>query len=573
MRVATASTTGSTHHSPIFDELRAIQQRHRYLPAGELRTLAERLDLPLFYLQGVASFYPHFYLTPPARAEVRVCDDMSCHLNGGGTLLRSLESRAAASGPGGVNVRPVSCLGRCDLAPAIVVNDAIYESATLVDADRLIGNALTGIPTPLLVHPSRTRVAIDPYATPADRYAVVKQLAASGDRESIIATLKASALRGLGGAGFPTGLKWETVRNAPGDHKYVVCNADESEPGTIKDRYIMRHAPHLVVEGMIVAGIVSGATHGIFYIRHEYLEQERIIEEEIHACYAAGLLGNHVAGSNLTFDLEVFVSPGGYICGEESALLEAIEGKRAEPRNKPPFPALQGLWQKPTVINNVETFAFATAILARGADWYKAQGVNGASGSKFIGVSGHVKSPGVFEIPMGITYRQLIYERAGGPIDGHEIKSFAPSGPAGGYLPASSLDLAIDWTAMQKAGSTVGSGAVVVCDDRACMLDMALNAVRFFRNESCGKCVPCRVGSAKLTELLAAWSHGEHGPSDAALIDDLTHALKLTSICGLGQVVPAPIQSVLTHFRAEVDAHLAGRRCPAGVCSSVGVHA
>jgi formate dehydrogenase beta subunit len=567
--VATSSTTGSTHHSPIFDELRAIQQRHRYLPAGELRTLAERLDLPLFSLQGIASFYPHFYLSPPARAEVRVCDDMSCHLNGGGTLLRSLESRAAASGPGEVNVRPVSCLGRCDLAPAIVVNDAIYESATLADADRLIGNALTGTPTPLLVQPSRTHVAIDPYATPADRYAVVKGLAASGDRESIIATLKASALRGLGGAGFPTGLKWETVRNAPGDQKYVVCNADESEPGTIKDRYIMRHAPHLVVEGMIVAGIVSGATHGIFYIRHEYLEQERIIEEEIHACYAAGLLGNHIAGSSLRFDLEVFVSPGGYICGEESALLEAIEGKRAEPRNKPPFPALQGLWQKPTVINNVETFAFATAILARGADWYKAQGVNGAAGSKFIGVSGHVKSPGVFEIPMGITYRQLIDERAGGPIDGHEIKSFAPSGPAGGYLPASSLDLPIDWAAMQKAGSTVGSGAVVVCDDRACMLDMALNAVRFFRNESCGKCVPCRVGSAKLTELLAAWTRGEHGPPDAVLIDDLTHALKLTSICGLGQVVPAPIQSVLTHFRSEVDAHLAGGRCPAGVCSSV----
>jgi NADH:ubiquinone oxidoreductase subunit F (NADH-binding)/NADH:ubiquinone oxidoreductase subunit E len=571
MPVTTAQTAASAHHSSIFDELRAIQQRHRYLPAAELRLLADRLDVPLFYLQGVASFYPHFYLQLPARAEVRVCDDMSCHLNGSATLLRSLESRAVAYGAGEVNVRPVSCLGRCDLAPSIVVNDAIYESATLADADRLLGNALNGTPNPLVVYPSRTRVKIDPYDSPADRYAVVKRLAASGDRDGILATLKASALRGLGGAGFPTGMKWETVRNAPGDQKYVVCNADESEPGTIKDRYIMRHAPHLVVEGMIVAGLVAGATHGIFYIRHEYLEQERIIEDEIHACYASGILGDRVAGSNLKFDLEVFVSPGGYICGEESALLEAIEGKRAEPRNKPPFPALQGLWQKPTVINNVETFAFAAAILARGADWYKAQGVNGASGSKFIGVSGHVKMPGVFEIPMGITYRQLIFEQAGGPIDGHDIKAFAPSGPAGGYLPASSLDLPIDWAAMQKAGSTVGSGAVVVCDDRACMLDMALNAVRFFRNESCGKCVPCRVGSAKLTDLLAAWSRGHHGPSDAALIDELSHALRLTSICGLGQVVPAPIQSVLTHFRSEVEAHLTGKGCPAGVCATVEV--
>jgi formate dehydrogenase beta subunit len=328
----------------------------------------------------------------------------------------------------------------------------------------------------------------------------------------------------------------------------------------------MRHAPHLVVEGMIVAGLVTGATHGIFYIRHEYTEQEHIIEEEIQACYRAGLLGERILGSPLHFDLEVFVSPGGYICGEESALLEAIEGKRAEPRNKPPFPALQGLWQKPTVINNVETFAFATAILVRGADWYKAQGVNGSAGSKFIGVSGHVRTPGVFEVPMGISYRQLINDYAGGPVAGHAIKAFAPSGPAGGYLPASALDLPIDWAAMTKAGSTVGSGAVVVCDERACMLDMALNAVRFFRNESCGKCVPCRVGSAKLTDLLSAWTRGEQGPQDDPLVADLTHALKLTSICGLGQVVPVPISSVTTHFRDEVDAHRTMRRCAAGVC-------
>jgi NADH:ubiquinone oxidoreductase subunit F (NADH-binding)/NADH:ubiquinone oxidoreductase subunit E len=566
MPVTTAPPSSSAHRSPIFDELRAIQQRHRYLPAVELRALAARHNLPLFYLNGVASFYPHFYLAPPARAEVRVCDDMSCHLSGGGTLLRALEGRAAALGPAEMNVKPVSCLGRCDLAPAIVVNDAIYEGATLADADRLIANALNGTPTPLHVSPSRVRLGIDPYDGEAARYGVVRQLAVSGDRDGVIATLKASALRGLGGAGFPTGMKWETVRNAPGAQKYIVCNADESEPGTIKDRHIMRHAPHLVVEGMIVAGLVTGATHGIFYIRHEYHEQERIIEKEIRDCYAAGILGDRVGGSNSKFDLEVFVSPGGYICGEESALLEAIEGKRAEPRNKPPFPALQGLWQKPTVINNVETFAFATAILARGADWYKAQGVNGSAGSKFIGVSGHVQSPGVFEIPMGITYRQLIYDHAGGPVDGHHIKAFAPSGPAGGYLPAASLDLPIDWAAMQKAGSTVGSGAVVVCDERACMLDMALNAVRFFRNESCGKCVPCRVGSAKLTDMLTAWTRGERGPADAALMDELPHALRLTSICGLGQVVPAPIQTVLAHFGSEVDAHLMERRCAAGVC-------
>jgi NADH:ubiquinone oxidoreductase subunit F (NADH-binding)/NADH:ubiquinone oxidoreductase subunit E len=553
----------SAHHSPIFDELRAIQHRHRYLPAEELRALAVRLQLPLYQLQSVASFYPHFYLEPPARAEVRVCSDMSCHLNGGTRLLQSLEARFAGNNQ--VNVRHVSCLGRCDEAPALVVNDTIFEHTTLPDAELRIADALEGREA---AHPPARpvkKVAIDPYEADA-RYGVMRALVASGDRDAVIATLKAAALRGLGGAGFPTGMKWETVRKAPGDQKYIVCNADESEPGTIKDRYIMRHAPHLVVEGMIVAGLVTGATHGIFYIRHEYGEQEHIIAEEIQACYRAGLLGDRILGSSSKFDLEVFVSPGGYICGEESALLEAIEGKRAEPRNKPPFPALQGLWQKPTVINNVETFAFATAILARGADWYKAQGVNGSAGSKFVGVSGHVRAPGVFEIPMGITYRQLLFEYAGGPVPGHQIKAFAPSGPAGGYLPAASLDLPIDWAAMTKAGSTVGSGAVVVCDERACMLDMALNAVRFFRNESCGKCVPCRVGSAKLTDLLTAWTRGEHGAQDTSLVNDLTHALKLTSICGLGQVVPVPITSVAMHFRDEVDAHLTARRCAAGVC-------
>src|SRR5262249_54132849 len=243
------------------------------------------------------------------------------------------------------------------------------------------------------------------------------------------------------------------------------------------------------------------------------------------------------------------------------------------PRNKPPFPALQGLWQKPTVINNVETFAFATAILARGADWYKTQGINGSAGSKFIGVSGHVRRPGVFEIPMGMTYSELVHSLAGGPFEGRTVKGFAPSGPAGGYLPAAMLDVPIDWSAMQKAGSTVGSGAVVVCDDRACMLDMAFNAVRFFRNESCGKCGPCRVGSAKMTEMLDRWKRREPGRDDAVLIDELAHAMRQTAICGLGQVVPVPIASVLTHFRDEVEQHVTHKRCPAGVCFTTSSHA
>jgi NADH:ubiquinone oxidoreductase subunit F (NADH-binding) len=361
-------------------------------------------------------------------------------------------------------------------------------------------------------------------------------------------------------------MKWEIVRNQPGTEKFIVCNADESEPGTIKDRFIMTAAPHLVVEGMVLGGLVVGARHGILYIRHEYSRQEHVLEEEIARCRREGLLGDRILGTELSFHLEVFVSPGGYICGEESALLEAIEGKRAEPRNKPPFPGQQGLWQKPTVINNVETFCFVPVILARGLEWLKAQGRDGSVGVKFVGVSGDVTRPGVFEVPMGLPYRELIENLAGGVPPGRTFKAFAPSGPAGGYLPASMADLPIDWAAMAKAGATVGSGAVVVCDDRACMLDMALNAVRFFRNESCGKCVPCRVGSQKLVDLLAEWVRGRRGAEDLALVDELSHALRMTSICGLGQVVPMPIASVLKHFPDEVEAHVTEQRCPAGVC-------
>jgi formate dehydrogenase beta subunit len=553
--------------TPIFDELRAVQRAHGYLPDGELRALADRLDVPLYRLQAVASFFPHFFLKPPARAEVRVCGDMSCHRYGGNDLRETLVARFQGQD---VNIQHVSCLGRCDLAPAIAVNDQIFERVSEAEASALIDAALAGRSPEQLAtrkrEPERVAVRCDPYGS-GPQYGVLRDYVQSKDWPGLIATLKASGLRGLGGAGFPTGMKWELVRNQPGDVKYIVCNADESEPGTIKDRHIMTNAPHLLVEGMILGGLVAGARHGVIYIRHEYTDQEHILQHEIDRCYREGILGSRVMGSDLSFDLEVFVSPGLYICGEESALLEAMEGKRAEPRNKPPFPGQHGggLWGKPTVINNVETFFFVPVILARGLDWFKTAGRNGSAGVKFVGVSGDVVRPGVFEVPMGMPYRELIEEQAGGVPPGRTFKSFAPSGPAGGYLPARMADLPLDWNAMTQAGATVGSGAIVVCDDRACMLDMALNSVRFFRNESCGKCVPCRVGSTKLTDLLIEWTRGRRGASDMALYEDLAHAMRQASICGLGQVVAVPIASVLKHFPDEVDAHAKGV-CPAGVC-------
>ncbi|MGZ4732221.1 MAG: NAD(P)H-dependent oxidoreductase subunit E, partial [Terriglobales bacterium] len=550
----------------MFDELRVIQQEFGYLPPEQLQRLAGKINVPLSQIHAVASFYPHFQLTPPPRADVRVCADMSCHLRGSSEVKTSLEQAFRGSSAEAVAIRDVSCLGRCDQAPAISINDRIYGNVPDERAAAMVKDVLAGRALP--EHPRerrRTPVVSDPY-NGSSNYSVVRKFVETRDWSGIVAALKASGLRGMGGAGFPTGSKWEIVRNAAGKEKYIVCNADESEPGTIKDRFIMENVPYLVIEGMITAGLVTGARRGILYIRHEYEDPKEVLQEEIDRCYREGLLGARILGSDLSFDLEVFVSPGGYICGEESALLEAIEGKRAEPRNKPPFPGTNGLWNQPTAINNVETFTFATVILARGGEWFKAQGKNGSAGMKFVGISGDVKRPGIFEVAMGTKYSELIQDYAGGILEDRALLAFAPSGPSSGYLPASMADLPLDWNALAAAGSMVGSGAIVVCAEGRCMLDMALNAVRFYRNESCGKCVPCRVGSQKMVEMLTGWTEGRASNSDFQLLDELSMAMKLTSICGLGQIVPAPIQSVLKHFREVVDEHIRNRRCPAGVC-------
>jgi len=554
----------------IVQELRALQAQFGFLPAEQLDELSKRIDVPISRLHGVASFFPHFRLTPPPRADVRICRDMSCHLQGADRLRMNVEAQYQGVSEQDVTIRGVSCLGQCDRAPAISINDRIFTQANEGSVEQLIRGVLMGgeLAEAAATH-ERVELASDPYReSGGEHYAAVRRLVASRDWDSALAELKASGLRGLGGAGFPTESKWQIVRQSPDTEKYIVCNADESEPGTFKDRHILTHLPHLVIEGMILAGLITGARKGILYIRHEYEAQEKLCEAEIHRCRREGLLGARILGSELSFELEIFVSPGGYICGEESALLEAIEGKRAEPRNKPPFPVQQGLWNKPTVINNVETFAHVPQILARGVDWYKSQGANGMTGLKFVGVSGDVARPGVYEIPMGSPMSDLIFKHAGGIAGGKKLKAFAPSGPSSGYLPASMVDVHLDFKSLADAGSMLGSGAVVVCAEPACMLDMALSATQFYRNESCGKCVPCRVGSQKMVDILAGWTQGDASSGDMALVDELSQALRLTSICGLGQVVPAPIASVLKYFREEVEAHISRRECPSGVCHS-----
>ena len=538
----------------IFDRLRAIQDQHGYLPAAELQSLSKSSGVPLFHLHGVADFYPHFYLSPPPKVTVRVCSDMSCHLRGADGLRNKLKQRFASISDRDLAVREVSCLGQCDGAPAVSINDRVFRNVSAAQVEALAISALGGsLPA---IEERDGGIARGPGAPPPfdlEPYRAVRELMNTRDYNSVIAQLKASGLPGLGGAGFPAGMKWEAVRKAPGPEKYVVCNADESEPGTIKDRFILEHLPHLVIEGMIIAGLVTGARRGILYIRHEYDLQEKILESEIRRCYEAGLLGTE-------FDLEIFVSPGGYICGEETALMEAIEGKRAEPRNKPPFPVTHGLWNKPTALNNVETFANVPQILVNGVEWYR------SSALKFVGVSGDVARPGIFVIPMGLPMSDVIFKHAGGIRDGKRLKAFAPSGPSSGYLPASMVDVHVDFKSLASIGSMLGSGAIVVCAEGTCMLDMALNACTFFRNESCGKCVPCRVGSQKMVDILAGWTQGKGTARDLQLVDELSESMKLASICGLGQFAHSPITSVLKHFREEIEEHIVRHRCPENVC-------
>jgi NADH-quinone oxidoreductase subunit F len=458
----------------------------------------------------------------------------------------------------------------------LTLNDRYYEKVSLGDAMQLIDREIAvrdsehGAHLPHSAPPRSpeergVKIQCNPYGSKEDRYGIIRELLTKKNFDETLLKLKEGELRGMGGAGFPTFTKWEGCKKSRGDRKFVVCNADESEPGTIKDRFILQYLPHMVIEGMMVCAAIVGAQYGYLYIRHEYELQADILREELEHARSLGLLGKNLLGSGQDFDMEVFVSPGGYICGEETAMMEAIEGHRSEPRNKPPRTINSGLWKSPTALNNVETFTHAITILGRGGDWYKGFG-QGCAGIKFVGVTGHVVNPAIFEVPMGISYRELIYEYAGGPPPGREVIGFAPSGPSSGYLPASMLELPLDWDKVKAAGSMLGSGAVVVCADNACMLDMALTSVRFYRNESCGKCTPCRIGTQKLVDLLENWTRGVVGAGDQAMLKDLSQVLRQTSICGLGQIAPAPIQSVMKHFPDVMKEHLEDRFCRAGIC-------
>jgi len=678
-----ATTLPPDYSARLVPALQRIQHEFGYLKREGLEQAALELKVPLHRLQAVASFFPHFRLSPPKKIVLNICRDMACHLAGASVAMEDLQSLVGEN----VEIKGVSCVGRCDRAPAACVaiageeHDHYYLGRSAGQLREIVEAHLGGEAPPPDLDADRSYGAVDfvinPYGKNVPNYAAVLKAisirdtsldaaaqilgskpgwspvrieqfrrAALGrlsadacpdaeighavtswgsDRdwaqgptlggwsETVLQELKEADLRGMGGAGIPSIQKLRDVRDAirrarrrqTDSRGFIVVNGDESEPGTFKDREMLLHLPHLIVEGVIIAGLITEATQGFIYIRHEYAEQIAACRAEIRRAEQLGLCGRNASALGRSFPVSVFVSPGGYICGEQSALIEAMSDRRGEPRNLPPKLETNGLEDLPTIVSNVETYAWIPYICLKGGKAYAELGLNGWQGRRLFSVSGDVKRPGVYEVPMGMTVRELLHGEnyCQGIIGDRKLKAFAPSGPSGGFLPAKLtartglprdhtnnkawielakrrgfdpaateldiLDLELELNLFRALSPTqaLGAGIVVYAEDRD-MVDQAVNAMEFYRNESCGKCVPCRLGSQKMASLGA---HLLNGTIEAdrwknellPLMRDMGKAIELASICGLGRSVPVPLRAVVNYFESDITRHLSNPSAPA----------
>jgi NADH:ubiquinone oxidoreductase subunit F (NADH-binding)/(2Fe-2S) ferredoxin len=400
-------------------------------------------------------------------------------------------------------------------------------------------------------------------------YEAAREVLNSWYPEEVITEIKQSGIRGRGGAGFPTGLKWELGRKAPGDIKYLICNADEGDPGAFMDRAVIEGNPHSVIEGMIIGAYALCAHHGYVYIRAEYPLAVERLKRALDQAREKGFLGNKIFGTTFDFDIKVKLGAGAFVCGEETALIASIEGQRGMPRPKPPFPVNKGLWQRPTVINNVETLANIATIIRKGCGWYASYGTEKSRGTKVFALTGKIRNTGLIEIPMGITLREIIEEIGGGIENGKALKAVQTGGPSGGCIPAGMLDLNVDYESLAKVGSIVGSGGMIVLDEDNCMVNMAKYFVQFTQEESCGKCVPCRVGTKRLLEILERITKGEGKEDDIERLETLSAGIRNMSLCGLGQTAPNPVLSTIKYFREEYEAHIRDKKCPSKTCKAL----
>jgi NADH:ubiquinone oxidoreductase subunit F (NADH-binding)/NADH:ubiquinone oxidoreductase subunit E len=515
----------------LIEHLHLLQDHFGCLYARHLAALAEEMRLALVEVYEVASFYAHFDIVmdgeaAPPPLTVRVCDSLSCELAGAAKLLEGLSGRLGD----GVRVVRAPCMGGCHRAPVVAIGHALHERATVdnVAAAVSVGESHPQIPE---------FVGFDAYRAGGGYRLLHACLAGERKPDELIEILEHSGLRGLGGAGFPAGRKWRLVLQEPAP-RLLAVNGDEGEPGTFKDRYFLETDPHRMIEGMLIAAWVVEAAEIYVYLRDEYPQCRAILESEIAAVEAAGLARQA--------RIHLRRGAGAYICGEESAMLESIEGKRGLPRQRPPFPAQVGLFGRPTLCNNVETLYWVRDIVEKGAEWFTSQGRNGRKGLRSFSVSGRVRDPGVKLAPAGITARQLIDEFCGGMTEGHAFKGYLPGGASGGILPAAMADIPLDFGTLEPHGCFTGSGAVVVLSDKDDMRAVALNLLRFFEDESCGQCTPCRAGTEKAVKLMTAphW--------DESLLGELTQVMSDASICGLGQAAMNPVKQVLKHFREDL---------------------
>ena len=535
------------------------------------------------------------------KSHVLVCGGTGCTSNGSAKIRQELARQLKANHlEDDVQIVETGCFGLCAVGPVVIVypEAAFYsgvheEDVTDIVQEHLINGRLVtrllhteraGEPpvkslTDTEFYRRQTRVAlrncgvidpenIDEYIA-RDGYAALIKCLTEYEPQQIIDMIKASGLRGRGGAGFPTGMKWQFVKNAVGEVKYVCCNADEGDPGAFMDRSVLEGDPHTVIEAMTIAAYAVGGTQGYIYVRAEYpiaVERCRIA---INQAREYGLLGKDILGTGFSFDIELRLGAGAFVCGEETALMVSVEGNRGEPRPRPPFPANKGLFGKPTLLNNVETYANITQIILNGPDWFASMGTEKSKGTKVFALGGKIVNTGLVEVPMGTTLREIVYDIGGGIPKGKQFKAAQTGGPSGGCIPPQHLDVPIDYDKLIEIGSMMGSGGLIVMDEDTCMVDIAKFFLEFTVDESCGKCTPCRIGTKRLLEMLTKVTDGTATLEDLDKMEELCYYIKENSLCGLGQTAPNPVLSTLRYFREEYETHIKEKRCPAKVCKKL----
>ncbi len=537
-----------------------------------------------------------------ARAHVLVCGGTGCTSSGSGKIIEKFEASLAEKGLADeIKVIKTGCFGLCALGPIVIVypEGAFYSMVQEDDVEEIVEeHLLKGRIVKRLLYKEtvvdednikslnevdfykkQQRVAlrncgvinpeeIDEYIAFGGYTALGKVLTEMKPQE-VIDEIKESGLRGRGGGGFPTGLKWQFTANSQGDKKFVACNADEGDPGAFMDRSVLEGDPHSVIEAMAIAAYAVGADQGYIYIRAEYPIAVHRLNVAIKQAREYGLLGKNIFDTGFNFELELRLGAGAFVCGEETALMTSIEGHRGEPRPRPPFPAVKGLFAKPTLLNNVETYANITAIINKGAKWFASIGTEKSKGTKVFAVGGKIHNTGLVEIPMGTTLREIVYDIGGGIPNGKKFKAAQTGGPSGGCIPASLIDTPIDYDSLISIGSMMGSGGLIVMDEDTCMVDIAKFFLEFTVDESCGKCAPCRIGTKRLLEILNKITKGEGTLEDIDKLEELCYSIKDSALCGLGQTAPNPILSTLRYFRDEYIAHVVDKKCPAGVCKAL----